>query len=112
MDQQSTFSKNLKLARNARGYTQKEVAKSIGVSNSSYSQYESGGREPSIKTIEKIAHVLRVSIDELFGLYNFTSKDLIRESSKDYVKAACTWEEYYDLPDGEHAELVNGQLYL
>ena len=86
MDQQSTFSKNLKLARNARGYTQKEVAKSIGVSNSSYSQYESGGREPSIKTIEKIAHVLRVSIDELFGLYNFTSKDLIRESSKDYVK--------------------------
>lgn len=108
----TTFSGNLRLARLARGYAQKDVAKMIGVSNSTYSLYESGKREPNIARIENIAHALFISIDELFGLYDFGTKELLKEASEAYkVRATCTWREYYDLPDGEHAELIRGELY-
>lgn len=108
----NNFAKNLKLARKARGYTQKEIAEKINLSNSTYSLYESGDREPNLSTIEKIAHVLYVSIDELFGLYDFGTKELLREASEVYhTKPICTCNEFYELPDGEHAELIFGQLY-
>lgn len=106
------FSKNLKLARKARGYTQREVAEIIHMSNSSYCLYESGDREPNLATLEKIAHALYISIDELFGLYDFGTVNLIKETSKYYhTRPKCTWQQYYELPEGEHAELVNGELY-
>jgi Uma2 family endonuclease/DNA-binding XRE family transcriptional regulator len=106
------FAINLKLARKARGYSQKVVAEMINVSNSSYSLYESGDREPNLATLEKIAHALYISIDELFGLYDFGDKFLIKESSLAYnAVPECTWQDYYNLPDGEHAELINGKLY-
>jgi len=108
----STFSENLKLARKARGYTQKVVAKMINMSGSSYCFYESGEREPSLATIEKIAHALYISVDELFGLYNFGTENLIKEASEiNHTRPTCTWSEYYDLPDGEHAELIHGELF-
>lgn len=112
MEKQSTFSRNLKLARKARGFTQRDIAKKLNISNSTYCLYEKGEREPNVNTIEKIAHILYVSIDELFGLYNFGTENLIKETSKSYnIRPHISWEEYYDLPDGEHAELINGELY-
>ena len=108
----SKFSENLKLARKVRGYTQKEVAKMINMSSSSYCLYESGEREPNLDTIEKIAHAFYISVDELFGLYDFGTANLIKEASEAYhTRPSCTWSEYYDLPDGEHAELINGELF-
>lgn len=105
------FSRNLKLARQARGYTQKQVAEQLGVSVSSYSLYESGHREPNLENIEKLAHIFYISINELFGLYDFGAENLIRESvAKYHTRPTCSWEEYYQLPDGEHAELINGEL--
>jgi transcriptional regulator with XRE-family HTH domain len=62
------FNENLKLAREKKNMTQKEVADSIGVAKSTYSLYESGNREPNVQTIKKISDVLNVSADELLGL--------------------------------------------
>ena len=62
------FNENLKLAREKKNMTQKEVADSIGVAKSTYSLYESGNREPNVQTIKKISEVLNVSADELLGL--------------------------------------------
>jgi len=109
---ESKFSENLKLARKVRGYRQKEVAKMINMSNSTYCLYESGDREPNLATIEKLAHSLYISIDELFGLYDFGTENLIKEASEAYhTRPSCKCSEYYELPDGEHAELINGELY-
>lgn len=62
------FNENLKMAREQKNLTQKEVADSIGVAKSTYSLYESGEREPNVQTIKKIADTLNVSADELLGL--------------------------------------------
>lgn len=62
------FNENLKAAREYRGMTQKEVAESAGVAKSTYSLYESGGREPNVETIKKLADILNVSADRLLGI--------------------------------------------
>lgn len=62
------FNENLKLAREKKNMTQKEIADIIGVAKSTYSLYESGNREPNVQTIKKIADVLNVSADTLLGL--------------------------------------------
>lgn len=62
------FNENLKLAREQKGLSQKDVAEKIGVAKSTYSLYESGNREPNVQTIKKIADVLEVSADELLGI--------------------------------------------
>lgn len=62
------FNENLKIARERKGLSQKDLAENIGVAKSTYSLYESGNREPNVQTIKKIADVLEVSADELLGL--------------------------------------------
>lgn len=62
------FNENLKIARERRKMSQKDLAESIGVAKSTYSLYESGNREPNVQTIKKIADILNVSADELLGI--------------------------------------------
>lgn len=62
------FNENLKLARERKGISQKDMAENIGVAKSTYSLYESGNREPNVQTIKKIADILNVSADELLGI--------------------------------------------
>jgi transcriptional regulator with XRE-family HTH domain len=45
--------------------TQKEVAKQLGVSRTTYQAYELGSREPKIEIIEKLATFFNVPIDKL-----------------------------------------------
>ena len=54
---------NLKKTRELSGFTQEQVAKSIGVERSAYSNYESGVREVHFHLLEKIA--------DLFGCEAF-----------------------------------------
>lgn len=61
------FNENLRTIRESKNFSQKEIAEKIGVAKSTYSLYESGNREPNVETIKKIADVLDVSADELFG---------------------------------------------
>ena len=62
------FNRNLSELRVMRGLSQKDMAEKIGVARSTYTLYEKGAREPNISKIIKIAEVLQVSTDELFGL--------------------------------------------
>ena len=58
----------LKAARLAKGFSQTELGKMIGVTKGTVSTYESGEREPPIKTLILIAKNLKISLDELFEL--------------------------------------------
>lgn len=58
----------LKAARLAKGFSQTEFGKMIGVTKGTVSLYESGIREPPIKTLILIAKSLQISLDELFEL--------------------------------------------
>ncbi len=58
----------LRQLRNAKGFTQKEVAKAIGVSERTYIAYELDERLPRTKEkYEKLAEFYKVSADYLFG---------------------------------------------
>lgn len=61
------FIENLKAARIAAKMTQADVAEKIGVAKSTYSQYESGKREPGIPRVKMIAKVLDVPAEVLIG---------------------------------------------
>ena len=63
----TSFHENLKIARERKKMSQKEVAEIIGVAKSTFSLYESGNREPNILTIQKIADALDTSPNELLG---------------------------------------------
>ena len=58
---------NLKAARKKSGKTQKEVADSLGVGQSTYKNYECGLREPNGDTIVALADLFGVSTDYLLG---------------------------------------------
>ena len=58
---------NLKAARKKSGKTQKEIADSLGVGQSTYKNYECGLREPKGDTIVALANLLGVTTDYLLG---------------------------------------------
>lgn len=59
------FCDRLKTARINAKMSQREVAKKIGISQTSYSFLENGLREPSMLYLRRIAALLNVSIDWL-----------------------------------------------
>lgn len=58
---------NLKAARKNSGKTQKEVADSLGVGQSTYKNYECGLREPNGDTVVALANLFGVTTDYLLG---------------------------------------------
>jgi transcriptional regulator with XRE-family HTH domain len=57
---------NIKKIRKQRGLTQEQLADKIRVTTTYIGFIEQAQRNPSIKTADKIARVLKVGIDELF----------------------------------------------
>lgn len=58
---------NLREARKAKGYTQQEVAKYIGLSQSAYSDWERGVSNIDSSSLTKLAGLLDVTVDYLLG---------------------------------------------
>ena len=61
------FEKRLKEQRKLYGFTQREMAEKLEVSQPSYIRYENGSAEPSQKNLVKIADIFDVSVDYLLG---------------------------------------------
>jgi len=62
-----TFKDKLKQARKDAGYSQREIAKILKLSQSCYACYEVGRTQPDIETLGKICDLLCVSADWLIG---------------------------------------------
>ena len=61
------FPQRLKELRFEKGLTQKELAEQIGIKRNTYSDWENGKTEPSFENLVKLADLLDVSLDWLFG---------------------------------------------
>ena len=57
----------LRLARQARGFSQQQLAGMAGVSRQAVSAVESGHSDPSLRVALSIAQALGLSVEELFG---------------------------------------------
>jgi transcriptional regulator with XRE-family HTH domain len=53
------------LLRDQRGWTQEELASSLGISRAALSHYEKNRREPDSETLTKVADLFKVTIDYL-----------------------------------------------
>ena len=58
---------NLRLARQARGFSQQQLAAMAGVSRQAVSAVESGHSDPSLRVALALAQALGLSVEELFG---------------------------------------------
>ena len=57
----------LRLARQARGFSQQQLAGMAGVSRQAVSAVESGHSDPSLRVALALAQALGMSVEELFG---------------------------------------------
>lgn len=62
-----TFGKRLKELREKMGYTQRQLADLLKISNSSLAMYELDKREPDNATLARLADFFNVSVDYLLG---------------------------------------------
>lgn len=62
------ISKNLKEEIEQSGKTKTEIAKAIGVSSPTISQYLSGRIQPSLSTLSKLCTFLNCSADDILNI--------------------------------------------
>ena len=68
MDMAKTVGMNLKNARRAKGYTQKELAAMMYMTQQQYSRFENGVFELNYGQIVRLCELLDVTPNELFGI--------------------------------------------
>ena len=80
------FNEYLTKLRKSRVYTQAQMAEKLGISRSTYTNYENGNRTPDFEVLERISEVLACSLDELFGRKPtyVASCDVVKEDSSLY----------------------------
>lgn len=59
------FGKNLKRERMKKGYSQRELAEIVGITNPAICKYERNQRIPMVDVAFKLAEALGVTVDEL-----------------------------------------------
>ncbi len=62
------ITENIKNEIETSGKSKTEIAKAIGVSKSTVSQYLSGRAQPTLATLSKLCRVLDCSADDILGI--------------------------------------------
>lgn len=72
----------IRLVRQAKGFTQEEIAEKLGMSPNAYGDIERGDSDPKLSKLQKIAETLEMNLSELLDLtdrtvlnINFNKKD-------------------------------------
>ncbi len=61
------FQQRLKEERLVNGFTQRDMAERLNITQPSYIRYENGKAEPSLENLVKIAEIFDGSVDYLLG---------------------------------------------
>lgn len=69
-DLNEIISQNIRAEIESSGKTKSEIAKAIGVSNPTVSQYLSGRIQPSLATLSKLCSFLDCSADDILNVKN------------------------------------------
>ncbi len=80
-----TFSETLKILREKRNLTQRELAEELNISKSAVSMYESAKREPDFETLELIADYFNVDMNYLLGSKDTTTQLMYASAGLDYL---------------------------
>lgn len=91
-----TVGNNLRKIRGISGFTQEQVAKSVGIERSAYSNYEAGTREVPYDVIERIS--------DLFGCEPFL---FFEDNAQVEDEIMATAFRISDLEDNDLKEIAN-----
>ncbi len=58
---------NIRAVREARGLSQQQIAKAAGIPRATWTHLESGGANPTLAVLIKVANALQVRLDELLA---------------------------------------------
>lgn len=85
-----SFHENLRHYREKKGYSIKHISDLLGITPNTYAGYEIRNREPKYLTLIKIADLLNVSLDDLFGrttnILGTKDTDLLKNKIVDIFK--------------------------
>lgn len=93
------LNENIKKLRLARNMSQVELAKRLGVSKQSVSNWENDNIQPSIEMLIKIAECLNSSTDFLLGLNNRQTIDVSGLTDKQIAHIQQIIEDIKELSD-------------
>ena len=72
MDINKQLGMRIKYLRGLKKWSQEDLALEAGVNKNYLSDLERGSRNPTVKVLEKIAHALGISLEQLFkGIQTF-----------------------------------------
>ena len=72
--------KSVKTIREERGFTQKMLSEMTGIARSYICEIEQDRKQPTLRTLEKIANALNISTDELLRRENW-SKTVVTKNT-------------------------------
>lgn len=101
---QDNIGENIKVARKAKGLTQRDLGEKIGKKYSTVQKYENGLIEPPISVIEEIAAVLEVDPYSLMSWDQATKA--IADEINVGIDARARLEAVFDRLTGEGKKLV------
>lgn len=67
----SISAERLRELRVQNGYTQRQLAETLGIRQQSYVRYEYGTSEPSLENLKKLCEFYNVSSDYLLGISDY-----------------------------------------
>lgn len=76
----NTIGKNIRKYRQARGLTQKMLAKKIGVAHNTISGWEAGKYEPDAEKIQSLLWILQIDANTLLG---WNSKNKLKKDAEE-----------------------------
>lgn len=102
----------IKQFRKKAGITQREMATRLGLSYSTYSNYENNLREPGINVVENVAKVLGIPITDILGVdsdFFKTAEDFFKLPLEERKKLN---EEDYEISRIKHREEIISCIFL
>ena len=107
------FPETLKILREKRGYSQKQLADVLHVSKNSVSHYELGVCMPSIDVIINMADIFDVSIDYLLGRSTVNlSKRLLEKPIEKNTAAGAVLESILRLDKEHRSDMLRLLRYI
>lgn len=108
---------NIRYLRKRAGYSQEQVARKLGITQGSISQWENGITEPDTGTLAQLAKMFSVPLDFFISEEPRRDLDSIRITRQavpivgeiacgEPITAQQNIEGYADLPDGVHADFA------
>lgn len=88
MDLQAHFGRRLAELREARGLSQHQLAKAVGVSSQFVGRLETGSRAPSFSVLQKLSEKLSVEPAALFGAPSATPTKVSERTASDLAQLA------------------------